>query len=156
MLRQRRYLRRRPHRKPPVPRSSGSIRFESEEKNRSWAPSLARARTKPRALAIKFKRYPRLRPWLADFALKRRWRLQALRWRPFKLSRQSVRKSIDSFPLRMGGDPTTGGQDQQQVRLEFERVSTRPYSSAGLTRHTIFIDPLAEVIYKLRRNHTFG
>ena len=49
---------------------SGSIRFESAEKNRPWGPPLARARTKPRALAIKFKRYPRLNPWLADFRSK--------------------------------------------------------------------------------------
>ena len=45
-----------------------------------------------RTWAIKFKRYPRLRPSLADFALKRRWPLQvlrrwplqALRWRPLQ------------------------------------------------------------------------
>ena len=61
---------------------------------------LARARTKPRALAIKFKRYPRLRPWLADFALKRRWPLQALRWWPLQALRWRPLQALRWRPLQ--------------------------------------------------------
>jgi hypothetical protein len=55
---------------------------------------MARARTKPCALAIKFKRYPRLRPSLADFALTRRWRLQVLRRRPLQALRWRLLQAL--------------------------------------------------------------